>query len=164
MPVLPPRPRAPPVKFRPKNSKRGHGGIEPPTSPTLKENHTTRPMPHIGGQPGRQKNFCRNPQSKKTKRTQGAAGIEPATPGSAIPCSTAELCTPGGGAACRTDVRRRRELKKKTFLFLCFFFLFGGGFMEPKIRLSTACEAHSSTASQQPECNGLAPRISTGPV
>ena len=29
-----------------KNQKRGHGGIEPPTSPTLKENHTTRPMPH----------------------------------------------------------------------------------------------------------------------
>ena len=35
---------------------------------------------------------------------------------------------------------------------------------EPKIRLSTACGAHSSTASQQPECNGLAPRISTGPI
>ena len=26
--------------------KRGHEGIEPPTSPTLKENHTTRPMAH----------------------------------------------------------------------------------------------------------------------
>ena len=28
------------------SGKWGHGGIEPPTSPTLKENHTTRPMPH----------------------------------------------------------------------------------------------------------------------
>ena len=27
-------------------AKRGLGGIEPPTSPTLKENHTTRPMAH----------------------------------------------------------------------------------------------------------------------
>ena len=26
--------------------KRGHEGIEPSTSPTLKENHTTRPMAH----------------------------------------------------------------------------------------------------------------------
>ena len=34
-----------------KNSKRGHGGIEPPTSPTLKENHTTRPMPHTESLP-----------------------------------------------------------------------------------------------------------------
>ena len=29
-----------------KSSKRGHEGIEPSTSPTLKENHTTRPMAH----------------------------------------------------------------------------------------------------------------------
>ena len=31
-----------------KNNKklRGHEGIEPSTSPTLKENHTTRPMAH----------------------------------------------------------------------------------------------------------------------
>ena len=28
-------------------AKGGQGGIEPPTSPTLKENHTTRPMPHV---------------------------------------------------------------------------------------------------------------------
>ena len=27
-----------------KKTKRGHVGIEPTTSPTLKENHTTRPM------------------------------------------------------------------------------------------------------------------------
>ena len=27
-------------------AKRGHEGIEPSTSPTLKENHTTRPMAH----------------------------------------------------------------------------------------------------------------------
>ena len=31
-----------------KKCKRGLGGIEPPTSPTLKENHTTRPKAHIG--------------------------------------------------------------------------------------------------------------------
>ena len=30
----------------PNKSKRGHEGIEPSTSPTLKENHTTRPMAH----------------------------------------------------------------------------------------------------------------------
>ena len=29
-----------------KVEKRGHEGIEPSTSPTLKENHTTRPMAH----------------------------------------------------------------------------------------------------------------------
>ena len=27
-------------------TQRGLGGIEPPTSPTLKENHTTRPKAH----------------------------------------------------------------------------------------------------------------------
>ena len=33
-------------KSREKNyqKRRGQGGIEPPTSPTLKENHTTRPL------------------------------------------------------------------------------------------------------------------------
>ena len=28
--------------------KRGQGGIEPPTSPTLRENHATRPLALIG--------------------------------------------------------------------------------------------------------------------
>ena len=35
-----------------KFSKRGHEGIEPSTSPTLKENHTTRPMAHARGDLG----------------------------------------------------------------------------------------------------------------
>ena len=56
--------------------KRGQGGIEPPTSPTLRENHATRPLAR------------RMRISKK-----GTTGIEPVTAGSAIPCSTAELCT-----------------------------------------------------------------------
>ena len=71
--------------------ERGLGGIEPPTSPTLKENHTTRP---------------------KARRRQGAAGIEPATAGSAIPCSTAELCT--RGAACLARMHQTRALTNKT--------------------------------------------------
>ena len=70
MPVLPPRPRAPPVKFRPKNSKRGHGGIEPPTSPTLKENHTTRPMPHTGDQLTQKKTSVSNLQGTQNKITR----------------------------------------------------------------------------------------------
>ena len=57
---------------------RGQGGIEPPTSPTLRENHATRPLAH------------RMRLSKK-----GTTGIEPVTAGSAIPCSTAELSTRG---------------------------------------------------------------------
>ena len=30
------------------SKKRGQGGIEPPTSPTLRENHATRPLALIG--------------------------------------------------------------------------------------------------------------------
>ena len=57
-------------------AKGGQGGIEPPTSPTLRENHATRPLAH---------------QMWVTKK--GTTGIEPVTAGSAIPCSTAELST-----------------------------------------------------------------------
>ena len=60
-------------------SKRGHGGIEPPTSPTLKENHTTRPMPraplsheHVAGLHGKFK--------PKQKEVLGV-GFEPTPPG-----------------------------------------------------------------------------------
>ena len=56
--------------------KRGQGGIEPPTSPTLRENHATRPLA----------------QQMWTGK-KGTTGIEPVTAGSAIPCSTAELST-----------------------------------------------------------------------
>ena len=35
-----------PKLIMPNKSKRGHEGIEPSTSPTLKENHTTTPMAH----------------------------------------------------------------------------------------------------------------------
>ena len=79
-----------------KNQKRGHGGIEPPTSPTLKENHTTRPMPHTSEQLTPKKTSAPSLERRAKQNYKGAAGIEPATPGSAIPCSTAELCTRGG--------------------------------------------------------------------
>ena len=48
-----------------KNSKRGHGGIEPPTSPTLKENHTTRPMPRIS----EPRNLAQNKGLKRSGQT-----------------------------------------------------------------------------------------------
>ena len=58
--------------------KRGHGGIEPPTSPTLKENHTTRPMPRAA-------RICKPPsyrfsQSGSTKVIVLGMGFEPTPP------------------------------------------------------------------------------------
>ena len=66
-------------------------GIEPTTSPTLKENHTTRPMARTVT-PCLQFDNLFFQKGQKATRKKGATGIEPVTAGSAIPCSTAELC------------------------------------------------------------------------
>ena len=98
----------------------GLGGIEPPTSPTLKENHTTRPMAHAGFGPScKTKN--RGTGFLEKKDYKGAAGIEPATSGSAILRSTAELCTRNtchgtarwfSAPSCRQNKNPARETKK----------------------------------------------------
>ena len=66
-------------------------GIEPTTSPTLKENHTTRPMARTVT-PYSQFDNLLFQKGQRATRKKGATGIEPVTAGSAIPCSTAELC------------------------------------------------------------------------
>ena len=71
--------------------KRGHGGIEPPTSPTLKENHTTRPMPRGRNTIATDAKAVKIPNQKNKKQNKGTTGIEPVTSGSAILRSTAEL-------------------------------------------------------------------------
>ena len=86
-----------PQKNRPAKPKRGHGGIEPPTSPTLKENHTTRPMPHGCKHAVRcarqihNLDYVQNFFVRRKKKVKGVTGIEPVTSGSAILRSTAEL-------------------------------------------------------------------------
>ena len=59
------------------------------------ENHTTRPMPQTGKLQIQKQTSVSNFARHEKQNDKGAAGIEPATPGSAIPCSTAELCTRG---------------------------------------------------------------------
>ena len=48
------------------------------------------------------------------RREKGATGIEPATSGSAILRSTAELCTPGAIAAGQHDILEERTQQKKN--------------------------------------------------
>ena len=61
-------------------AKRGHEGIEPSTSPTLKENHTTRPMARAGGACTARGN--RGGGWDKTKKMRGLLGVgfEPTPP------------------------------------------------------------------------------------
>ena len=97
-------------KRRSAKAKRGRGGIEPPTSPTLKENHTTRPT-------ARTSEVTIRARPHKTTRTRGkkkidykgAAGIEPAPSGSAILRSTAELCTRNPWHGCGCGLRNYGE-------------------------------------------------------
>ena len=60
--------------------KRGHEGIEPSTSPTLKENHTTRPMARAGGGLQRAREAGRGEGAKQKKRGLLGVGFEPTPP------------------------------------------------------------------------------------
>ena len=100
-------------------AKRGHEGIEPSTSPTLKENHTTRPMARAGGACTARGN--RGGGWDKTKKMRGLLGVgfEP-TPPERLELESSALdhsaIQPQFGSPLLVTTRRRdnQKSRKKT--------------------------------------------------